>query len=37
MTPVEDLRAEAKALRDEVREVRAFLENWHIDRPEVQA
>lgn len=37
MTPVEDLRAEAKALRDEVREVRTFLENWHIDPREVQA
>jgi len=28
MTPVEELRAEAKALRDEVREVRGILENW---------
>ena len=35
MIPVEDaetLRAEAKALRAEVREVVAILENWNADR-----
>ncbi|SDK07720.1 hypothetical protein SAMN04488571_103266 [Methanoculleus thermophilus] len=35
MIPVEDaetLRAEAEALRAEVREVVAILENWNADR-----
>lgn len=28
MIPAEDLREQAQLLRDEVREVRTFLENW---------
>ncbi len=36
MTPAEDLHEQAQLLRDEVREVRDFLENWRAGRQEVQ-
>ena len=37
MTPAEDLRVQLRLLRDEVREVRALMENWHENHPGVQA